>query len=71
MFASLGTKNWHLSINIFHIGNLNYSMVHLHEVIKSVILSNVDLMIVDYNYLLGTVTLIKEDIEITKGGKNE
>lgn len=46
-------------------------MVHLHEVIKSVILSNVDLMIVDYNYLLGTVTLIKEDIEITKGGKNE
>ncbi|WP_332236837.1 JAB domain-containing protein [Sporolactobacillus sp. KGMB 08714] len=64
--VSLDTKNQPMSVNICHIGNLNFSIVHPREVFKAAILSNSCSIIVAHNHPSGIVEPSQEDKEITK-----
>ncbi|AMO35091.1 DNA repair protein RadC [Lysinibacillus sphaericus] len=62
----LDTKNQPTCLQIVHIGNLNASIVHPREVLKSAILSNSASIIVAHNHPSNNCEPSPEDIEVTK-----
>ena len=62
----LDTKNQPTCIQVVHIGNLNSSIVHPREVLKSAILSNAASIIVGHNHPSNISDPSPEDIDVTK-----
>lgn len=62
----MDTKNQPTCIQTVHIGNLDASIVHPREVLKSAILSNSASCIVAHNHPSNDTTPSPEDIEVTK-----
>ncbi|MEK4713568.1 JAB domain-containing protein [Sporosarcina sp. FSL K6-5500] len=62
----LDIKNQPTCIQVVHIGNLNSSIVHPREVLKSAILSNAASIIVAHNHPSNVSDPSPEDIEVTK-----
>lgn len=62
----LDIKNQPTSIQTWHIGSLNTSLVHPPEVLKMAILSNAASIIGFHNHPSGSPEPSKEDLEVTK-----
>jgi|SRR5699024_92091 len=62
----LNTKNNVAAVHRYHLGSLNFSIVHPREVFKSTILNNAASVIVAHQHPSGDITPSMMDINVTK-----